>query len=257
MADKVGMSLDDIIKQNRRGGGRGRGRGGSRGGFRGAGRGGSSFRGVSRGGVQKRGGSRVGFNRSSGFSRQSRELPDSWQHDMYQGTETGNFRGAGGRKSSESSDGKLVISNLDWGVSDSDITELFAEFGAIKKAAIHYDKSGRSQGTADVIFERRADAVRALNQYNNVPLDGRPMKIQLLGGSDGAAFQGGQQQRSFSNRGQRGSQQRFGSRGFSRGRGGGGRGRGRGGRGGKGPAPTAEDLDAQLDAYKATTMEEA
>lgn len=51
---------------------------------------------------------------------------------------------------------------------------------------------------------------------------------------------------------QRGSQQRFGSRGFSRGRGGGGRGRGRGGRGGKGPAPTAEDLDAQLDAYKAT-----
>lgn len=241
------MSLDDIIKLNRsqfrttRGRGRGAGGGRGRGGGTFAGRG--AARGFGAGGPVRRGTLR-GRVRQQPYTR-PKELPDRWTHDMFDGVST--RRTLGGAMTGPS---KLLVSNLDYGVSDADIKELFAEFGPLRKAAVHYDRSGRSLGTADVVFERRTDAVRAMKQYNGVPLDGRPMNIQLVTSNVGAAAASPASRLGYAagmtagGGGGGGMGQR--PRGTFRG----GRGRGRGGRGGvQRKVPTAEELDAELDAY--------
>jgi RNA recognition motif-containing protein len=43
------------------------------------------------------------------------------------------------------------------------------------------------QGTAEVVFVRRSDALAALKRYNNVQLDGKPMKIEFIGTAAPAA----------------------------------------------------------------------
>eukprot|EP00051_Salpingoeca_urceolata_P025327 m.451737 g.451737 ORF g.451737 m.451737 type:complete len:196 (-) comp20325_c1_seq1:254-841(-) len=164
--------------------------------------------------------------------------------------------------------GKLNVSNLGHDVIEEDMRELFSKFGKLKEAFIHFDRSGRSLGSATVNFTSRSAAVAAMKEYNGVLLDGKPMKIELVSADMGDAAAAPTRARvtgavyhqfepaaavptrqRSTGRGGRGS-----GRGRAVGRSSGGRRRGgsRGGRGGssRSSAPvTAADLDADLDSY--------
>ncbi|KAF3780298.1 THO complex subunit 4D [Nymphaea thermarum] len=284
MVKTLDMTLEDIIKTNRRNGGaRGRGRG------RGGGVGGGGIVGGGSGGGG-RGGRGGGFGRTRGAGRAglrqgplrtfSRSKDMIWQHDLFEDS----LRAAGIDMGA-----KLYVSNLDYGVTNDDIKELFSEIGDIRHFAVHYDRSGRSTGTAEVVYSKRSDAIAAMKRYNNVSLDGKPMKIELIGNDTGVPVSarvkvtGGANGRGRRTvvmepergrtagvanalnpnvRGVRGGRGRGRGRGQSRGGWGRGRGRGRGNaaaRGGRGRRQlqdkSVDDLDKELEEYHAEAMQ--
>lgn len=254
------MSLDDMIK-SRRSTERGRGTGRAR---RGRGPGGSV-----RGGrmtVAPRRGPLSVNSRPSSYAiaksfRRRKSFP--WQRDLFEDS----LRAAGLTGAENGT--KLYVSNLDVGVTNEDIRELFSEMGELKRYAVHYDRNGRSSGSAEVVFSRRTDAFQALKRYNNVQLDGRPMKIEIIGTNSGIpasarvnvvggangrrtvvmAPRGRGRGTAAVNRGSgqrgRGGPRNVGARG--RGGRGGGRGRGRN----KAVEKSADELDKELDNYHA------
>ncbi|XP_047179933.1 THO complex subunit 4A-like [Vigna umbellata] len=242
MSAALDMTLDDIIKNNKKSASantRGRGR-------------------ASGPGPARRLPNRAA-NRAAPYA--TAKAPESaWQHDMYADQPAAAaFAGQGGRASSIETGTKLYISNLDYGVSNDDIKELFLEVGDLKRHTVHYDRSGRSKGTAEVVFSRRADAVAAVKRYHNVQLDGKPMKVEIVGTNIATHAAAPTVNGTFGNPGgpPRSGQGRNGPlgrlRGAPRGRGGSRRGRGRGR--GRDEKVSAEDLDAELEKYHAEAMQ--
>eukprot|EP00252_Welwitschia_mirabilis_P012286 TRINITY_DN27275_c0_g1_i1.p1 TRINITY_DN27275_c0_g1~~TRINITY_DN27275_c0_g1_i1.p1 ORF type:complete len:195 (+),score=37.32 TRINITY_DN27275_c0_g1_i1:427-1011(+) len=165
--EALDMSLDDLIKKHKQSQQRDSRRGRGRGGFRGGRRGG---RGRGRGIPPIRSSS---YSIAKSFRRSNGSL---WQNNMF-----GDGMQAFGADFGLETGAKLYISNLDYGVSNDDMRQLFSEVGDLKRCSIHYDRSGRSKGTAEVVFARKEDALAAIRRYNGVQLDGKSMKIELVG----------------------------------------------------------------------------
>ncbi|KAL8141390.1 hypothetical protein V2J09_007411 [Rumex salicifolius] len=202
----------------------------------------SSSRGGSRGGRGRSGpGPARRFpdrapNRSAPYAMPKIQPTDlAWGHDMFVDQPV--------RAPAIETGTKLYVSNLEYGVSNEDI-----------------------KGTAEIVFARRVDAVAAVKRYNDVQLDGKPMKIELIGANIPApgllATPAAGAFRNFNPAPPRIGQGRGGGIGRPRGgrggfgrRGGGGGGRGRGPSVDNNEKVSAQDLDAELEKYHAEAMQ--
>jgi RNA recognition motif-containing protein len=138
---------------------------------------------------------------------------------------------------------RLYVGNLPYQMSDAELNELFAAYGAVESAQVIVDReTGRSKGFGFVQMGNPAEADAATQALNGQQFKGRPLTVNEArpktefggGGGGGGGSRGGYGGGGGSRGGYGGGGGSGGGRGGYGGGGGGGRGGSRGGYGGGG-----------------------
>ena len=73
---------------------------------------------------------------------------------------------------------RLFVGNLTYNTTSAQLEELLSQAGKITSLNLITDKfSGQSKGFAFVEFTTDAEAIEAINKFNNYELDGRKMVV--------------------------------------------------------------------------------
>jgi len=121
---------------------------------------------------RNRGGGRQGQNRA--------DLNQQWTHNAYQDQDEGQSN-TSSRQNSSDYGTKVRVTNLRFDVLEDELQELFCSVGKVHSVRVQYDKTGRSSGTADVIFKKHADALRAIREYDGRKIDDQAMSLSEVG----------------------------------------------------------------------------
>jgi RNA recognition motif-containing protein len=73
----------------------------------------------------------------------------------------------------------IFVGNLPWSTTDTELAELFSEYGEVNRAKIVTDReTNRSRGFGFVDMEEEA-ANRAIAAWNEQEFNGRPLTVNL------------------------------------------------------------------------------
>jgi RNA recognition motif-containing protein len=72
----------------------------------------------------------------------------------------------------------IYVGNLDFKVNDSDLKEIFEEYGTVSSSNIIIDKySGKSKGFGFITMDDDAEALKAIKELNGATLESREMVV--------------------------------------------------------------------------------
>lgn len=95
--------------------------------------------------------------KQTGIIKNCNNVPDD-QHNKRDNENSSVFNQHNSDSNDE--DTKLLVLNVHFKVTDSDFLELFGEFKSLKFSRVNRDFSGRSLGSAELIFSKKADAMK-------------------------------------------------------------------------------------------------
>lgn len=73
---------------------------------------------------------------------------------------------------------KLFVGSLDWGVSDRDLEDLFAQYGEVLESKVILDRdTGRSRGFGFVTLAQPDQAEEALRELDGAEFKGRRIRV--------------------------------------------------------------------------------
>lgn len=74
----------------------------------------------------------------------------------------------------------IYISNLSFDVNDSDLKELFEEYGTVSSAKVITDRyTGKSRGFGFVEMDDNTDAQKAIDELNQAEYDGKVINVSV------------------------------------------------------------------------------
>ncbi|KAK6351844.1 hypothetical protein TWF718_004989 [Orbilia javanica] len=118
-----------------------------------------------------------------GVSKQTRPQRDpprgNWVHDKYDDGNNGHRpRGDGGNREHQRSS-KIRVENLHYDLGEADLRDVFSRVGDIRRIDIIYDKAGRSEGIANIIYATSDEAMLAVDQFDGANAKGQPIRVKL------------------------------------------------------------------------------
>ncbi|KAF3129199.1 hypothetical protein TWF703_009043 [Orbilia oligospora] len=104
----------------------------------------------------------------------------------------------------------IRVENLHYDLGEADLRGVFSRVGEIRRIDIIYDKAGRSEGIANVIYATADEAILAVDQFDGANAKGQPIRVRLASqhergpggpggrrGGHGGGMQGGGEGRSL------------------------------------------------------------